>query len=486
MESPTPLMNERFSSGDEHLDAVLGGGLPANAVNMIIGLPGSGKTILAEQFMFHNASPQRPGVYLSTVSEPLDKILRYGQGLDFFDAGTIGTSVFFDDLGQTLNNGGLDAVLAHIRTFITERRPGVIAIDSFKALSAYGENPQAFRQFLHGLAGILTALPTTAFWVGEYGPAEIASAPEFAVADGIIALTTRREAERAIRHLEVLKLRGTGFMSGEHAYRIAHDGLHVFPRLAERLPVEPHELQSERMSSGIPAIDEMLADGYWPGASTMVAGPSGSGKTLMGLHFIFNGAAAGQPGIIATLQENRIQLDRIVKGFGWSLANEDVELMYRSPVDLYLDEWFYELLEVIDRTRARRVFIDSLGDLRRSAVDELRFREYLYSLLQRCTNQQVSVMMSQETPGPFGIARLSEGDISHLSDNVILLQFVPRDAQLHRSVTVLKTRASRHSPDVREFKITATGIVLGEPLSDSTTTHAHSCAGSPSDIPAAR
>ena len=457
-------MSERFSSGDRYLDAVLGGGLPANALNMIIGLPGSGKTILAEQFMFHNASAQRPGMYLSTVSEPLEKVLRYGQRLDFFDAEAIGTSVFFDDLGRTLNDGGLEDVLGHVRALMAERRPGVMAIDSFKALSAYATSLQAFRHFLHELAGILTALPTTAFWVGEYGREEMATAPEFAVADGIISLTTRREAERAIRHLEILKLRGTGFMSGEHAYRIAGDGLHVFPRLAESLPVERYELQPDRVSSGIPAIDQMLADGYWPGASTLVAGPSGSGKTLMGLHFIFNGAAAGQAGIIATLQENPTQLDRIVAGFGWSRADESIELMYRSPVDLYLDEWFYDLLEVLERTGARRVFIDSLGDLRRAAVDDLRFREYLYSLLQRCANQQISVMMSQEVPALFGVSQVSDDGISHLSDNVILLQFVPRDAQLRRVVTVLKTRASGHEPDVREFKITPQGIVLGEPL----------------------
>ena len=457
-------MTKRFSSGDQRLDAVLGGGLPANALNMIIGLPGSGKTILAEQFMFHNASSQRPGMYLSTVSEPLDKIVRYGQSLDFFDAEAIGTSVFFDDLGRVLNDGGLAAVLAHVRALITERRPGVIVIDSFKALSAYAADLQAFRGFLHELAGILTALAATTFWVGEYGRDEIATAPEFAVADGIISLTTRREAERAIRHLEILKLRGTSFMSGEHAYRITSDGLVVFPRLAESLPIESYEVQSARMSSGIPAIDEMLADGYWSGASTMVAGPSGSGKTLMGLHFIFNGAAEGQPGIIATLQENRNQLERVVSGFGWSLDSDGVELMYRSPVDLYLDEWFYDLLDVIDRTRARRVFIDSLGDLRRAAVDELRFREYLYSLLQRSTKQQISIMMSYETRALFGVSHLSEGDISHLSDNVILLQFVRRDTQIRRAVTVLKTRASRHEPDVREFKITPQGIVLGEPL----------------------
>jgi circadian clock protein KaiC len=461
-------MSERFSSGDRRLDAVLGGGLPANALNMIIGLPGSGKTILAEQFMFHNASPLRPGMYLSTVSEPLEKILRYGERLSFFDPEAIGTSVFFDDLGDTLNDGGLGDVLGRVRTLITDRQPGVIVIDSFKALSAYAPNLQAFRHFLQELAGILTALPTTTFWVGEYAGEEIATAPEFAVADGIISLTTRREAERAIRHLEVLKLRGTDFMSGEHTYRISRDGLRVFPRLAESLPVESYELQPERMSSGIAAIDQMLANGYWPGASTMIAGPSGSGKTLMGMHFIFNGAATGQTGVIATLQENSTQLDRIVTGFGWSLADDSVELMYRSPVDLYLDEWFYELLEAIDRIRARRVFIDSLGDLRRAAVDELRFREYLYSLLQRCANRQISVMMSQEVTALFGISHISEDGISHISDNVILLQFVHRNAQLRRAVTVLKTRASRHDPDVREFRITPQGIVLDDPVSNTT------------------
>src|SRR6202042_93473 len=193
-----------------------------------------------------------------------EKILRYGQSLDFFDAPAIGTSVFFDDLGRTLNDGGLDAVLAHVRALATERRPGVIVIDSFKALSAYAATPQAFRHFLHELAGMLTAFATTAFWIGEYGSDEIATAPEFAVADGIISLATRREAERAVRHLEVLKLRGTGFMSGEHSYRIAPDGLHVFPRLAEGLAAGTYEMQTERMSSGIPAIDRMLVDGYWP------------------------------------------------------------------------------------------------------------------------------------------------------------------------------------------------------------------------------
>src|SRR5580700_1033542 len=159
-------LSERFSSGNQHLDAVLGGGLPANAVNMIIGLPGSGKTILAEQFMFHNASPQRPGLYLSTVSEPLEKILRYGQSLHFFDKAAVGSRVVYDDLGKTLNDAGLSGVLGQLTSLLRDHRPGLLVIDSFKALRAYAADAGEIRRFLHNLAGQLSALALSTFWIG--------------------------------------------------------------------------------------------------------------------------------------------------------------------------------------------------------------------------------------------------------------------------------------------------------------------------------
>src|SRR2546423_6624113 len=129
-------------------------------------------------------------------------------------------------------------------------------------------------------------------------------------------------------------------------------------------------MQSSRVSTGVPALDELLSDGYWPGAATLVVGPSGVGKTLLGLHFVFNGASQGEPGIIATLQENPTQLGRVVRGFGWSLPADGVHLMARSPVDVYIDEWVYELLEMAEKVSARRVVIDSLADLLIASGDE--------------------------------------------------------------------------------------------------------------------
>lgn len=458
-------MSARLSSGHRRLDAMLHGGLPDNAINLIIGSPGSGKTILSQQYVFHNATADRPGLYLSTVSEPFDKMLRYGQALDFFDPLAVGERVFYEDLGSTLGMQGLSGVLGCIDRLLKQHRPGLIAIDSFKALRSFVTDESEFRRFLHDLAGRLTALATSAFWVGEYEPGEAAQAAEFAVADAIIALSTRRLGAREARVLQVLKLRGSAFASGEHTYRISQAGLDVFPRLADTGDArEGYVMGSSRVSTGVPALDELLGDGYWPGAATLVVGPSGVGKTLLGLHFIFKGASQGDPGIIATLQENRTQLGRMAEGFGWSLSADGVHLMDRSPVDMYIDQWVYELLEQVEQFGARRVMIDSLVDLLVAAGDEQRFREWIYSLTQRCSRAGISLLMTLETPELYQISRISESGMSHLSDNVLLLQHVLEKDRLKRALTVLKTRASWHQPAVREYDIGSDGIVLREVL----------------------
>jgi circadian clock protein KaiC len=442
------------------MDAVLGGGLPRDGIILVIGLPGAGKTIMAQQCVFANASPERPALYLSTVSEPLEKILRYGQTLSFFDPTAVGRSVHYEDLGSVLHEHGLAGVLDRIRSLIRERRPGLIVIDSFKALHPYAESSSDFRRVLHHLAGMLSAYPVTSLWVGEYGLDEVAVAPEFAVADAIIALGSLRAGERTSRGLQVVKLRGGEFLAGTHGYRLSSDGLDVFPRLADPPDATDYDLGTTRVRSGVQALDDMLDHGYWPGASTLLAGPTGVGKTVIGLHFVFYGARHGEPGLIATMQEDPAQLERIVQQFGWSLADDRVTLMYRSPIDLYLDQWVHELLHAIETTGATRVLIDSFGDLRAASIDPTRFREYVYSLVHRCSRRGVSLMMTYEIPELFGLTRLTENSLSQLADNVVLLQYRGLDQVISRSLTVLKTRASHHDAQAREFDITTDGITI--------------------------
>jgi circadian clock protein KaiC len=450
----------RLSSGHAALDQILDGGLPGNGITVLMGLPGTGKTILAQQYAFRNADPERPVVYFSTLSEPLEKIVRFGQSLRFFTAAAVGKSLFYQDLGQAASRDGLPGVAEQIMATLTERRPGLVVIDGFRALQIFADSEAAYRRFLHQLAGRLSVFPAASLWVGIYEATDISLLPEFAVADAIIELRTVRTGQRDIRFLEVRKLRGSAFRSGQHAYRLDEGGLHLFPRLADIRPGQDQRLSEERIPFGVPGLDEMLAGGLFPGSTTMIAGPAGVGKTVLGLHFIVGGAARGEPGVIATLQENPAQLQRILGTFGYSTEDQPVDVLYRSPVDIYIDEWVYDLLDTVERTSASRVLLDSLGDLQDAALDETRFREFMYSLSQRFARRGTSVVMTCETPQLPGLPALSPFAASHLCDNVIVLNQRINQGGIYRDVSITKSRASAHDQAIRQFTISSQGISI--------------------------
>ena len=460
-------MTDRLPTGNKRLDEILNGGLLKNAINLIVGVPGSGKTILSQQIAFYNATVERPALYLSTLSEPLDKILRYGESLTFFDrTAIIERRVVYEDLGQQLGESGLEEILDTVDGHLRQVRPAIVVIDSFRAFNAMASDVGSFRQFLYGLVRRLTAAATTSIWNAPYTREQAEAEAEFAVADGIIALDIQQMAEREVRVVQVMKLRGSGYRSGEHTYRISQDGLEVFPRLAEVQVDSGYRLSRKHSATGIAALDDLLGDGgFWEGATTLIAGPSGIGKTLMGLHFLYHGAEAGEPGILATFHENETQLSRIVSSFGWSIENPGVHILARGVVGMNIDEWVYELLDLVEKTGASRVVIDSLGDLDVAAGDRIRFREWVFSVTQRFTRAGVSLMFIVEVPDLFQLRRISDEGISHLADNVILLQYVQEGPELTRALTVLKTRAMQHRPIVHRYEITGRGFVLGDVVS---------------------
>jgi circadian clock protein KaiC len=459
---------KRISSGSAELDLVLGGGFPENSINILMGLPGTGKTILAEKVVFENATPDRPAYYLSTVSEPVDKMLRYLQGFDYYDPALLGEAVFYQDLGETLRSRGLKAFVDETIGIIKQHAPAFLVIDSFKALHAFADSPGDFRTRVSHLLTALSSFSVTTILVGEYSAHETAYLPEFAVADGIVELVLQKVGVKDIRYLRVVKQRGSTFFGGEHAFKISSSGIEVFPRLVTEASPMGYDLSRQREKTGVEMLDTMVADGFWKGSATVVFGPPGSGKTLLGLHYIFKGIEMGEKCLVATLQENPTQLQRIVAGFGWDLQEAIdsgmLELFYVSPVDIYIDEFVSTVARRVSEGGMSRVMIDSLNDLEASAPDKARFRDFMYAFVQTMAVEGISTYMTNEVKDLFATSIVTEFGISHMSDNVVLLHYVRQHSEIHRAISIIKTRASGHDRSIRRFDITPDGFVIGEPF----------------------
>jgi circadian clock protein KaiC len=452
---------ERISTGNPQVDRILCGGFPVGSLNVVMGQPGTGKTVFAEQLVFHNAAEGRPILFLTTLSEPLSKVVRYLQGFRFFDAAKLGGQVVYEDLGVDLASGGMAALVPRIREMIKTLSPRLIVIDSFKAVHDVAPSVPETRRIIHELTGLLAAYETTVFLLGEYGEEDIPNYPEFAIADGIVEFSRRNLGMRDERYLRIFKLRGSSYLEGAHSFTISDRGLQVHPRLVS--PSEPEDFEPilERVSSGVAELDAMLSGGFWRGSATLLAGPSGSGKTTLALQFALDGARQGEPSLYVNFQEHPRQLTRTIHSLGFdarSARGSGLDLMYTSPVELQIDSILTEVFRRIDEEGVRRVVIDAVGDLAASAGDPHRLNDYLYALVQQFGVKQVTSVLTFETLGHTAVGEpLNMGPISYMCDNLVSLE-MRGETETRRTLRVLKTRGSAHDPHVREILIGAGGV----------------------------
>ena len=454
---------ERLKTGNPNLDEVLHGGFPLNTINVVMGAPGTGKTILAEQLVFANATADSPALYLTTLSEPLDKFIQHGESYGFFDSARVGESVFYEDLGMMVRERGISALAEIITDMLTERKPRLIVIDSFKALNELIETPQERRTILFDLASVLTTYMCTTFLIGEYSNEMMTDLPEFAIADSILLLMKHATGVREQRFLRVEKLRGSGAIPGMHAFNISEGGIVLFPRLVTPEVSPVYTVNLERVNTGVTGLDDMIEKGFWRGSTTLLAGPTGSGKTIMGLHFIREGVLNNEPGVYVGFQENPVQLSRVMRHFGWEpealLKNEAFELMYRSPVEMQLDSVAYELFSRVREGRVKRVVIDAIGDLRKGSADKQRFSDFMYSLTQWFATKNVTCLLLYELHNLFEVPQISDEEISNMSDNIVLLYFT-RGEEMARTIRIIKTRASAHDHREHRLEITSSGVLV--------------------------
>lgn len=461
----------RLATGVPGLNAILGGGLPEYSFNLIIGPPGSGKTTLAHQIMFALATPERPALYFTVLGEPPLKMLRYQQQYSFFDLSRIDSSIRFVNLSDDVSTGNFNRVLARITEEVEAFSPALVFVDSFRSVMLEAqrqpEGAIGLQQFVQQLGILLTGWQATTFLVGEYS-SEIEAHPVFTVADGMLSLDQSVHRNSMVRKIQILKMRGQATRPGIHTFRITGAGIVVFPAAvapddtgaaADRSP-----RGETRLIMGVPRLDDMLGGGLPAGYSLLVAGPSGSGKTVLATAFLVEGVRRGEPGAIVAFEQTPSQsrnrtIDTLVRAGQIGLINT------RAP-DLSIDEIVRHLIDLIQKTKATRVVIDSLSGFELAVAPTFRedFRESLFRMVAALAGLGVTVLLTSELEDRYTDLRFSPYGSAFLTDAIIVQRYIEIESRLKRVMAVVKVRGSAHSHELRQFEITDEGIVIGDPV----------------------
>ncbi len=458
-----------LATGVPGLDTVLGGGLEPGATVIISGSPGTGKTILAQQICFANATEARRAIYYTTLSEPHSKLERHLEPFAFFSADALGPKVEYIHLGDLIRKDGgrLDATLSEVVRKALADGPALVVIDSTRALRDFA-NERDLRVALYDLTSRLAHSLTALLLVGEYTSEEMASDVEFSLADGIIHLAYEPREPIDRRWLRVVKMRGRRHLEGKHSFRIGEEGVGIFPR------IETHDPGSAaavgwRISSGVPGLDPLMGGGIGAGEATVVLGPSGVGKTIFSLGFVAEGLARGERCLYATFQDTADQLLTMAQTFGWNLAEarDDGQLVvHHVPIgELDLDILAASIRDELAEGTIRRVVIDSLAEMVFAAREGERFPAYARSLIGLIRNSAASVVITSETM-TLGPTPEPVGGVTFLFHNVILLRYIELNSATGRALSIVKMRNSGHNKHVHQIEIGEHGIAIGETLTD--------------------
>jgi len=470
----TKVTIQKLPTGVRGLDDILGGGIPEFSFNIIAGTPGCGKTTLAHQIIFANATARRPALYFTVLGEPALKMLRYQQQYSFFDESKLGKAVRFINLSDVVLEKNLDAVLEEIIKEVTATNPGVVVVDSFRTVvrkAMASESELEMQSFIQRLAQFLTSWEATSFLVGEYTVDEMRDNPLFTVADGLLWLSQVAERNSVVRKLQIYKLRGVASVPGLHTIRISDGGMQAFSRTLGLIEQRPKPSRRRRLSVGIPELDKMMGGGILEGDSLLIAGPSGTGKSALATQFIAEGLRKGEPGIMAIFEERPKGYTDRADSFGLNLRTPQekgkLEILYLRPLDLSVDETMQEILDAIKRVGAKRLVIDSLVGFEMALAPGFRtdFRESLYRMIAALTGAGVTILSTVEVEDKFTEMSFSHYTISFLTDDIIRLRYVEIDGQLRKVMVVIKMRGGNHSKDIREYIITDKGVVVIRPRS---------------------
>ena len=462
------------STGIPGLDNILAGGLHRKRLYLVEGVPGSGKTTLALQYLLAGVKEGESVLYV-TLSETREELVAvsdsHGWRLDGIEVRelTPHEAALDPDEQNTMFHPSEVELASTTRLILddVERlRPTRVVLDSLSELRLLAGSALRYRRQILALKQFLATRECTVLLLDDMTASEHDLQMQ-SIAHGVVRLEQLNpEYGGERRRLRIVKYRGVHFRGGYHDYVIHPGGIEVFPRLvaAEHRQVSTRE----KIASDVPELDALLGGGIEEGTSTLLVGAAGTGKSTLAAQFAAAAAGRGLAGALFVFDESPATLltrcEEVNVHLTRHLDSGLITLQQVDPGELTPGAFIHAIRQAVEQRHAKVIIIDSLNGYLNAMPEERHLTIQLHELLMYLGQKGVATILIAAHQGLIGASMTSPIDTSYLADAVILLRYFEDRGEVRQAISVMKKRGSRHERTLREFSLAEGRVAVGRTL----------------------